>query len=148
LSDGAFFGYIALLLASAVLLSVLAIRGFGQSKGARVLDGVFAAAFLGYGGYLLLFFQGGEVRIFFYAFIVPIFAVVRMMKERKARRAAAPQPVYPGQVGPQIPYGAPVQAPAVPGQPPAQGGYPAPAEGAYPAPAAQPGAVPPPPAHH
>jgi hypothetical protein len=150
LSDGAFYGYIALLFASAVLLSVLAIRGFGQTTAARVIDGIAAVAFLGYGGYLLLFFGGGQVRIFFYAFIVPIFAVVKMVKERKARREAASQPVYPGQFGPQIPYGVPVQAPAVPGAPasgvPAQtppagyqAGYPAAPGYAAPGYAASPG---------
>jgi hypothetical protein len=149
LSDGAFYGYIALLIASAVLLSVLAIRGFGQTTAARVIDGIAAVAFLAYGGYLLLFFGGGEVRIFFYAFIVPIFAVVKMVKERKARRAAAPQPVYPGQFGPQIPYGVPVQAPTVPGAPasgvPAQAPSPAGYGAGYPA--AAPGFAPPAPGY-
>jgi hypothetical protein len=99
-SDGTFLAYIALLFASGVLLAVLGIGGFGQSKLARVLDGVAAAAFLGYSIYLLLFFEGGEVRIFFYAFIVPIFAVVQIFKARKARReeqqlATAADPAAP-----------------------------------------------------
>ena len=86
MSDGTFLAYIALLLASAVLLAVLAIVGFGQSKLARVLDGVFAAGFLAYAVYLLFFFEGGEVRILFYAFLVPILAVVQIFRARKARR--------------------------------------------------------------
>lgn len=89
MSDGTFLAYIALLLASAVLLAVLGIVGFGQSKLARVLDGVFAAGFLAYAVYLLFFFEGGEVRILFYAFLVPILAVIQIFKARKARREQA-----------------------------------------------------------
>ena len=50
-------------------------------------------AFLGYAVYLLFFFEGGEVRIFFYAFIVPIFAVIQIFKARKARREEQQQMV-------------------------------------------------------
>lgn len=89
MSDGTFLAYIALLVGSGILLAVLGIGGFGQSKIARALDGVFAAAFLGYAVYLLFFFEGGEVRILFYAFLVPIFAVVQIFKARKARREQA-----------------------------------------------------------
>jgi phosphate/sulfate permease len=91
-SDAQFFGYIALLFVSAVLLTTLAIFGFGQSTGARVVDGIFAAAFLGYSVYLLLFFESGNVQIFFYAFLVPVFAVFQMLRGRRARRAARSAP--------------------------------------------------------
>ena len=93
MSDGTFLGYIALLAASGVLLAVLGIAGFGQTKLARVFDGIAAVAFLGYAVYLLFFFEGGEVRIFFYAFIVPIFAVIQIFKARKARREEQQQMV-------------------------------------------------------
>lgn len=113
MSDGAFYGYIALLFISAILLAVLGLAGFGQSKGARIFDGIAAAAFLAYSIYLLLFFEGGEVRIFFYAFAVPVLAVVQMVKARKARQEEiqATHPAYaqpvaqpvaqPGAVPPQ-----------------------------------------------
>ena len=104
MSDGTFLAYIALLFASGVLLAVLGIGGFGQSTGARVLDGLLAAGFLGYAVYLFAFFDGGEVRIVFYAFIVPIFAVAMMIKARKERRAQQeaqanwqPEPAQPAQ---------------------------------------------------
>ena len=42
MSEGEFHAYVGLLAVSAVILSVLAVRGFGQSTGARVLDGLFA----------------------------------------------------------------------------------------------------------
>lgn len=103
MSDGAFYGYIALLFASAILLSVVAIRGFGQSTSTRVIDGLFAVGFLAYSVYLLLFFDGGNVRIFVYVFLAPILAIVQMVKGSKAKRelaeaAAAGRPV-PGQPG-------------------------------------------------
>jgi hypothetical protein len=119
-SDGAFYGYIALLFASGVLLAVLAVVGFGQTKLARVFDGIFALAFLAYSLYLLLFFDGGDVRIFFYAFLVPILAVVQMVKGAKAQReaAAAAQHSVPPQA--PSPYG---QAPGPHGQAPSPSPY-------------------------
>jgi hypothetical protein len=151
-SDGAFLGYIALLFASAVLLSILAIGGFGQSKGARIIDGILAAAFLAYAVYLLVFFQGGNVRIFLYAFLVPIFAVVRMVRERKARREAAAQTAQAGYAQTAQPgYAQPAEPgyaqPAQPGYgQPAQPGYGQPSAQGQPVPQGQPaqsGAVPP-----
>ena len=147
MSDGVFFfGYIALLFASAVLLSVLAIRGFGQSTGARVLDGVFAAGFFAYAVYLSLFFEGDSVRIFFYAFLAPIFAVVRIGRDRKARREAAAQALtaaYAQPTGPAQPagYG---QPPAYGQQTPAYGQPPAGGQQVPQGQPAHPGAVPPP----
>ncbi|GAA0579169.1 hypothetical protein GCM10010172_75080 [Paractinoplanes ferrugineus] len=138
MSDGAFYGYIALLFVSAILLAVLGLAGFGQSKGARIFDGIAAVAFLAYSVYLLAFFEGGEVRIFFYAFAVPVLAVIQMVKARKARaeEIQAAHPAYAGQ--PMAPAGHPAQPPAQYGQPGAQ-------PGAHPGaqPAGQPGAVPP-----
>ena len=118
MSDGTFYGYIFLLALSGIILSVLAVGGFGQSVLARVLDGIFGVIFLGYAFYLLFIFDGGEVRILFYAFVVPIFAIVQVVKARKARReqtsAAAFAPHAPVQ---QAPYG---QADSTPQAPPHQ----------------------------
>jgi hypothetical protein len=99
MSDGTFLAYILLLIVSGGLLLALAIGGFGQSTVARVFDALFGVGFLGYAVYLLFFFQGTEVRILFYAFIVPVFAIVQMVKARKAKREeqAAPQGLFPGQ---------------------------------------------------
>lgn len=44
------------------------------------------AALLIYGLYLLLFFSGGHVFIFFYAFILPILMGVRFFRDRSAYR--------------------------------------------------------------
>jgi hypothetical protein len=109
MSDGAFYGYVALLFVSAILLAVLGLAGFGQSKGARVFDIIASLAFLGYSVYLLAFFEGGEVRIFFYAFAVPVLAVIQMVKARKARQEEiqATHPAY-------------AQQPAAPAVPPQQ----------------------------
>jgi len=118
-SDGTFLAYIALLAVSGILLAVLGIGGFGQSKGARVIDGLFALVFLGYAFYLLFVFEGGTVRIMFYAFIVPILAVVQVFKARKAKREAEAAPVYsqapqPQDAQPQAPQ--PQTAPPAPQQ--------------------------------
>jgi hypothetical protein len=74
---------------------VLGLGGFGQSKGARIIDGVFAAAFVLYAGYLLFVFDGGTVIISYYAFIVPILAIVQMFKARKAKRQMAEAAAMP-----------------------------------------------------
>ena len=121
MSDGTFYGYIFLLALSGIILSVLAVGGFGQSVLARVLDAIFGVIFLGYAFYLLFFFDGGEVRILFYAFVVPIFAIVQVVKARKARSEQASAAAFPPHTpGPQAP-GYP--APGYPAQ-----GYPAPGQ--------------------
>jgi hypothetical protein len=130
LSDGTFLGYIALLAVSGILLVILATGGFGQTAAARVIDALFGLGFLGYAGYLLLFFEGGTVQIFFYAFAVPVLAVVNAVKAQKAKREAQayiPIPYGPGQpipaprpagYHPHAGYpGQPVGYPAQPGQP-------------------------------
>ncbi len=102
MSEGEFHAYVGLLAVSAVILSVLAARGFGQSAGARVLDGVFAAGFLGYAGYLVIA-DPDTVRIFFYAFAAPVIGVVHAVKAARAARdrripmsyTAEPAPVPP-----------------------------------------------------
>ncbi|MFG1606855.1 hypothetical protein [Actinoplanes sp. NPDC049265] len=97
MSDGTFFAYIALLVVSGAILAVLGLGGFGQSKGARIIDGVFAAAFVAYAGYLLFAFDGGTVIISYYAFIVPILAIVQMFKARKAKRQMAAETAVPAE---------------------------------------------------
>jgi len=120
-SDGTFLAYVALLGVSGVLLLVLAIGGFGQKAGIRVIDGMFGLGFLAYSVYLFFFFEGGTVRIFFYAFVVPVLAVVHAVKARRAERELQTAPHYP--YGQQLnATGYPLQ-PAGPGQP---FGYPAP----------------------
>jgi ABC-type Co2+ transport system permease subunit len=88
MSDGTLLAYIALLVVSGVLLLVLGAGGFGQTVGARVISALFGAAFVGYAVYLLFFFNGDKVRIFAYAFLAPIVAVVNVVKARKAKRQA------------------------------------------------------------
>jgi hypothetical protein len=99
-SDSQFYLYAGLLTVSGLLLLALAITGFGQSTGTRVLNALFGLGFTGYGGYLLLFFEGGEVRIFFYAFIVPVLMVIQAVRTFMARRN---QLVQPGQPIPETP---------------------------------------------
>jgi hypothetical protein len=89
MSDGEFYGYIGLLTLSGALLAIMAARGFGQARSARIADAIFAAGFLGYAGYLAIA-NPATVTIFFYAFAVPILAVVNAVRSR--RRAPVPAP--------------------------------------------------------
>ncbi|MFI6071285.1 hypothetical protein ACIA5C_06790 [Actinoplanes sp. NPDC051343] len=106
MSDGEFHAYIGLLALSGVVLAVMAARGFGQARTARVVDALFAAGFLGYASYLILA-DPATVTVFFYAFAVPVLAVVNAIRSRRQRR------------------GEPVPAPMTYAGPPA-GGFPPP----------------------
>ncbi|AGZ43719.1 hypothetical protein [Actinoplanes friuliensis] len=86
MSDGFFLFYILMLLATAVLLSVLGVKGFGTSTLSRVLSFLIAAASLAYAVYLVFFFPGGRYTISFWAFVGPVYAVTRIVKHRKAVR--------------------------------------------------------------
>jgi hypothetical protein len=112
MSEGEFHAYVGLLAVSAVILSVLAARGFGQSAGARILDGVFAAGFLGYAGYLVIA-DPDTVTIFFYAFAAPVLGVVHAVRSALGRRSRhIPAPPYEGAPAPVAPQ--PFPAPPAP----------------------------------
>src|SRR6201996_3406134 len=68
---------------------MLAMSGVkkGQVTARRIWNAVLGAAFLGYGLYLLLFFQGGHYVMFYYVFVVPILMIVRFFRGRAAYRA-------------------------------------------------------------
>ena len=121
MSDGAFLGYILLLAISGMLLLALGVGGFGQAVGARLADGLFGVGFLGYAFYLFFVFDGGEVRILFYAFVVPIVGVIQAVTAYRARRVSAASryaSFVPGQPFPgQLPGQFPGQAPQPFGQP-------------------------------
>jgi hypothetical protein len=88
LSEGQLNGYAAMLLVSGLVMAALAGTGFGQSStGARVLNGIFGLAFIGYGAYLLLFFDSGTVWVFWYVFIVPIVLIVQAVRHAMGRRS-------------------------------------------------------------
>ena len=75
---------ILVLAASALLLALAALRGRGRQRGSRVLNGVFAALFLGYAIYLALFFKDGTV----WAFALAAVAVFRAFRAWRTTRAA------------------------------------------------------------
>jgi hypothetical protein len=125
-SDGAFYGYILLLVISGVLLVFMAAKGLGQSFGMRLFDAVFGAGFLIYAGYLLIG-QPETVRLLIYAFIVPIVAIGKAYKARQAQLDAempARQPPVRAPEAPASPYTyvAPVLTARV-GQPPPASPY-------------------------
>jgi len=137
--------YTLLLMLSGIAMVVVGLAIKQQSTLARIANVVIGIAFFCYGFYLFFLFDGGEYRIFFYAFVLPILLIVQAVKARKqAQEEAAAQQVaglpQPGQFG----YG----QPAPQGQPgygeapqpgyPAQPGQPAP-QGQYGQPQGQPG---------
>jgi hypothetical protein len=88
--------YIFFLIASGVMMLVMGSLRLPYARRSRVLNFVLGAAFVVYGLYLLLFFTGGHVFIFFYAFILPILMAVRFFRERTAYRSySAKEPEYP-----------------------------------------------------
>jgi hypothetical protein len=120
-----FLFYLGVLLLSGVLMLVIAGVGLGASAGARVLNAVLGLAALGYGIYLIttVFINGGSYRIFIYAFILPVIAIVQLVKGLKARASErAQQSAMVGQMAPQG-YQMPPQGQAPQGQqtPPAAG---------------------------
>ncbi|MEV4616761.1 hypothetical protein AB0K43_29835 [Kitasatospora sp. NPDC049258] len=91
-----FSWYVVLLAVSGLAMVVLAIVAAGQSGGMRALNGLFGAAFLGYAVYLGFIFEGGEYRMFFQAFILPVLLIVKFVKGLSERGTQAPaQPVHP-----------------------------------------------------
>jgi hypothetical protein len=109
-SDDAFHAYVALLTLSGLVLSVLAARGFGQSTPARTVDGVVAAVFLGYAGYLVIA-APRSVLVLSYAFLAPAFAVAHVVRTRhRARGRTAPA----DRSGPPAPVGAAPRPPTAP----------------------------------
>ncbi|MEV4642308.1 hypothetical protein AB0J80_33660 [Actinoplanes sp. NPDC049548] len=96
MSEGEFHAYVALLAFSGLVLSIIAVRGFGLSMGARVVEGLFSVGFLSYATYLFVA-EPAEFWIFYYAFAAPVWAVIHALRARKATRVyrAAP-PVAAG----------------------------------------------------
>jgi hypothetical protein len=79
--------YVFFLIASGVTMLVMGGLRLPYARRSRVLNFILGAAFVIYGLYLLLFFTGGHVFIFFYAFVLPILMAVRFFRERSAYRA-------------------------------------------------------------
>jgi drug/metabolite transporter (DMT)-like permease len=88
MTDNQFLGYVALLALSGIILLVIAAISTGQSAGARAISGLFGVGFLGYAIYLF-FFDVDSVRVFLYAFVVPIVAIFNAVKSRRAKRQQA-----------------------------------------------------------
>jgi hypothetical protein len=100
-----FNAYTILLMLSGLLLVVLGAAVGGQGTGSRVLSVLIGIAFFGYGFYLAFIFSGGEYRVFYYAFVVPILVVFRIVQARRANKARAGAtaptnaPAYPRKEG-------------------------------------------------
>ena len=86
MSDSTFLAYIGALAFSGLLVLIIAALPIGIPPMSRIIDAVIGVAMLGYAFYLFFIFDGGTVRIFLYAFLAPIFAIVQTVKARKAVR--------------------------------------------------------------
>ena len=60
-----------LIISGAAMLGMSGVRR-GQVTARRIWNAVLGTAFLLYGLYLLLFFQGGHYVLFYYVFILPV----------------------------------------------------------------------------
>src|SRR5689334_21750636 len=100
--------YAWMLMISGVLMLLVGSTLPGQTVGYRVLNVVVGLAFFGYGFYLKFLFTGGEYRIFFYAFLVPVALIVQTFKARRVLKNARQAPAA-GPVPPAPPYTGPVQ---------------------------------------
>ncbi len=111
-----FLIYTLMLMLSGIATVVVGLVFKEQSTFARIASIVVGLALFCYGFYLMFIFDGGEYRIFFYVFILPILLIVGAVKGRKQAReqAAAQQVAGPAQPG----------YPAQPGQPQEQPGQP------------------------
>lgn len=94
-----FAAYTVLLMASGVLLVVLGAAVGAQGTMSRVLNILVGLAFFGYGFYLEFLFQGGQYRVFLYAFVVPVLLIVRTIQARRAAKARGGAPAPGGQPG-------------------------------------------------
>ncbi|MFI5836814.1 hypothetical protein ACIA5A_24345 [Micromonospora sp. NPDC051300] len=137
-----FLIYTLLLLLGGIAMVAVGVAIKEQGTGSRILNVVVGLAFFAYGFYLLFLFDGGDYRIFFYVFILPILLIVRAVKARKEARerasvhqfAGAPQqgmfppsghgqpaPGFPPAQGQPAPHGAPQQGQPAPYGAPQQG---------------------------
>ncbi|MFB7616102.1 hypothetical protein [Kitasatospora sp. NPDC056181] len=103
-----FSWYVVLLAISGIAMVVLgAINlGGGLSGGWRAVNVLAGMAFAGYAYYLAFVFEGGEYRMFFQAFVLPLLLIANAVKALLARgNTPAPQPV-PGAApyNPNAPY--------------------------------------------
>ena len=132
--QASFSSYVVLLLVTGVAMIILAALPLsGATVSARVISGVAGAALFGYGAYLGFIFTGGEYRIFYQVFLLPLFLIASYFRSRTARRQARTAPQYPAAQVPQQGQYPAAQVP--PAQYPAAQ-YPAPQAPAAPAPTA------------
>ncbi|GIM94825.1 hypothetical protein [Paractinoplanes toevensis] len=88
MSDGEFHVYVGLLAFSGLTLAVLAVRGFDQRGFTRVIDALFAVAFLGYAALLAVADPAPTLgRVFYGIVVVPVVLVLHMRRQQRKARA-------------------------------------------------------------
>ncbi|MGW2254910.1 hypothetical protein ACWCXH_32715 [Kitasatospora sp. NPDC001660] len=101
-----FSWYVILLAISGIAMVIMgAINVGGMKAGWRAINIIVGVGFTGYAYYLGFVFEGGEYRIFFQAFILPIVLIANSVKALANRGAtpAAPQPAQPAAAAPHNP---------------------------------------------
>ncbi|MFF5296338.1 hypothetical protein [Paractinoplanes globisporus] len=90
MSDAEYHGFLGLLAAGGVLLSVLAIRGLDQRLVWRVVDGLAAAGSFGYALYLAFVVTdpAASVNVYYFAVaaVLPLLLIVLLRERARARR--------------------------------------------------------------
>ena len=90
-NDQTFVLYSVALGISGLIMLAIAATGFGTpSVSARLVYALFGLGFAGYSVYLLFIFGGGEFRMFIYAFIVPVLALIQAIRGFVNRNKTTP----------------------------------------------------------
>jgi len=114
-SNQPMFSWYCLLLLVTGIAMLCMIGVPGVTKGARIANLLFGAAYTGYAVYLIFMFKGGHYFVFLKALLLPVLLIVVAIKSATANRAAKnmaqqPQP-------PMVNYGQPQPPMAGYGQP-------------------------------
>ncbi|MCG6496451.1 hypothetical protein [Kitasatospora sp. A2-31] len=124
--DPVFSWYVVALAVSGIAIIALGSVNNALSAGGRLFFVLAGLAFVGYAYYLAFVFRGGEYRLYYQTFAIPVLLVAHWVKALTGRRNQAPQPVpSAAPYDPSVPYrgaaphdpSAPREAQPVPQQP-------------------------------
>ncbi|WP_433601078.1 hypothetical protein ACQPXH_04470 [Nocardia sp. CA-135953] len=88
-----FASYVVLLAISGIVLVTLALIAHELPMRHRVFNGLAGAVFFGYAGYLAFGLHGGTYRMFWAAFILPVFMLVNFVRTIDLSDVEGPQRV-------------------------------------------------------
>ncbi|MFJ3791878.1 hypothetical protein [Kitasatospora sp. NPDC090091] len=91
--DPVFSWYVVALAVSGIAIVALGSVSNALRPGGRLFFVLAGLAFIGYAYYLAFVFEGGEYRLYYQTFAIPVLLTVHWVKTLMARRNQAPQPV-------------------------------------------------------